>query len=62
MDMILRGMERDQIGDKTISAEDGRNLYIQYTNAITRFDLSQLHVDELSDTMKNDVKLLRCCN
>ena len=32
------------------------------SNIVLDFDLSQLHVDELSDTMKNDVKLLRCCN
>jgi hypothetical protein len=55
-------MEGDQMEDNMIRGRGGRNLYIRYTNAIPNFDLNQLHVDELLDTMKNDVKSLRCCN
>jgi hypothetical protein len=62
MDMTRKGMEGDQMEDNMIDELCGRDHYIQYANAITDFDLNQLHVDELFDTMKDDLKLLRCCN
>jgi hypothetical protein len=61
MDTTHRGMEEDQTGDNMIKGRSGRNLHIRYTNAILTVDLSQLHTNELFDTMNNnDYRLFQC--
>jgi hypothetical protein len=63
MSMTRKGIEEDQIGDNMIEELCGRNLCIRYAYAITDFDLNQLHVDQLLDTMNNDdYSLFHCFN
>jgi hypothetical protein len=54
MDMTRKGMEGDQMEDNMIEELYGRDLYIRYINAIPTFDLNQLHIHELLDTMNNN--------
>jgi hypothetical protein len=54
MDTIPRGMEGDLMEDNMIEELYGRHLYIRYVNAIPTFDLNQLHLHELLDTMNNN--------
>jgi|WetSurMetagenome_2_1015567.scaffolds.fasta_scaffold854478_2 hypothetical protein len=65
MSMARKGMEEDQMGDNMIEELYCRNTYpyIRHVNAITDFDLNQLHVDQLLDTMNNDdYRLFQCLN
>jgi hypothetical protein len=58
MDTTRRVIEGNHMGDKMFKDQNGWNLYIQYARGIIHFDLNQLHVDELLDIMKNDIKSL----